>query len=237
VNLLRRDGPPLVVGHRGAGAVAPENTRDAFEAAIEAGAEVVEFDVSPGLIVAHSLDEVPAQPLALVEALELLARRGVGAHIDVKLPGYEREVVELVLRHGEPERTLLSTALGAVARRLAERAPELTRAIGYPRDRHGVAKHAWPPSVQAAGAAALRSVVPARIPLLLRTTRATALALHRTLCSRAAVGAAHRAGAPLLAWTVNDPAEALRLAGAGVDAIVSDDPGAIVAALATLRGP
>lgn len=36
---------PLIIGHRGASAVAPENTRAAFKAAIEAGADGIEFDV------------------------------------------------------------------------------------------------------------------------------------------------------------------------------------------------
>src|SRR5687768_14872032 len=37
--------PPLIIAHRGASAVAPENTIAAFEAAIAAGADGVEFDV------------------------------------------------------------------------------------------------------------------------------------------------------------------------------------------------
>lgn len=36
---------PLIIGHRGASAVAPENSIAAFEAAIAAGADGIEFDV------------------------------------------------------------------------------------------------------------------------------------------------------------------------------------------------
>ena len=36
---------PLIIAHRGASAVAPENTRAAFSAAVEVGADGVEFDV------------------------------------------------------------------------------------------------------------------------------------------------------------------------------------------------
>ena len=36
---------PLIIGHRGASAVAPENSMAAFEAAIAAGADGIEFDV------------------------------------------------------------------------------------------------------------------------------------------------------------------------------------------------
>lgn len=39
------DGGPLVIAHRGASAVAPENTKSAIEEAIRLGAPVIEFDV------------------------------------------------------------------------------------------------------------------------------------------------------------------------------------------------
>jgi glycerophosphoryl diester phosphodiesterase len=73
--------------------------------------------------------------------------------------------------------------------------------------------------------------MPLRVPLLLRAADANILSLHHTLCSRAAIAASHRRGAPVLAWTANDPQIVSRLAGLGVDAIVSDDP---AMALATL---
>ena len=76
--------------------------------------------------------------------------------------------------------------------------------------------------------------MPARIPLLLARTQATVLALHHSLCSEAAVAAAHRRDVPVFAWTANDPEAIARLASCGVDAIVSDDP---KQALATLSAP
>jgi glycerophosphoryl diester phosphodiesterase len=237
VNLRRTDGRPLVIGHRGARLVAPENTLEALSAAVDAGADLVEFDVSPGLLVAHSPDEAPERPLRLEEALAYLADERIGLHLDVKLPGYERGVVEALQRSGLASRALVSTAYPSMARTFAELAPEVPCAIGYPRDRYGAARFTWPPVLTAAGAASLRAVMPARIPLLLRQARATVLALHHTLCSPAAVAAAHRKGAPVLVWTVNERADAIRFAGQGVDGIVSDDPRAILEALATLTGP
>jgi glycerophosphoryl diester phosphodiesterase len=112
--------------------------------------------------------------------------------------------------------------------------PGLPVAIGYPRDRYGVSRFTWPEPLTRAGAAALRSAMPARVPLLLRFSGATVLALHQALCSRAAVAAAHRRGAPVLGWTANDRETVERLVAAGVDAIVSDDPEVVVEALATL---
>ena len=231
MNLFRRDSRPLVIAHRGAAAVAAENSRDALQAGAASGADVVEFDISPGLLVGHSERELPAATLTLDEALEELAPHAVALHLDVKLPGYEEEVVAAVRRHDLSDRAYVSSAYAVTTRRFAQIAPGLPVAIGYPRDRLGVARAPWPSGLTSAGAAALRAAMPARVPVLLRWARADALSLHHTLCSRAVVATAHRLGAPVLAWTANDAAAIRRLAEIGVDAVVSDDP---EKALATL---
>lgn len=233
-DLRRRSGRPLVIGHRGAGAVAAENTIESFEAAIAAGVDLVEFDVSPGLRVAHDVERAGPGAPGLDDVLALLASAGVGAHVDLKSPGYEAGAVEAIRRHGLEERALVSTAFAVTARRVRGLAPELPVAIGYPRDRHGVSRFPWPSVVTRAGAAALRAVMPWRVPLLLRSSHATVLALHHALCSPGAIAAAHRAGVPVFAWTANDPPTVRRLVSAGVDAIVSDDPRMVLHVLATL---
>ena len=233
MNLLRGEGRrPLVIGHRGAAAVAPENTVASLEAAVAAGVDVVEFDIAPGLRLGHSLHELPDEELHLDDALELLKAHGVGVHLDVKEPGYEEDVLAAIRRHGLEQQAYCSTAFAASARRLA--ANGIPVAIGYPRDRLGVSSIRWPQALTRAGAAALRLAMPARIPVLLRWARADMLSLHHTLCSAAAVRTAHRLGAPVLAWTVNDADGVRRVTAAGVDGIVSDDPEMTVATLLEL---
>jgi glycerophosphoryl diester phosphodiesterase len=231
VRLRREDGRPLVVAHRGASAEAPENSREAFLAAVDAGADLVELDVTHGLVVAH---DAGAPGLHLFQVLELLAPHPIGLHVDLKQPGDETAVLDALDRYGLRERALLSTAFPRVARLLGTLAPDVPRAIGYPRDRVGAAGFPWPGALTRTGAAALRAAMPARIPLLLARTQATVLALHHSLCSEAAVAAAHRRDVPVFAWTANDPEAIARLASCGVDAIVSDDP---KQALATLSAP
>jgi glycerophosphoryl diester phosphodiesterase len=51
--------------------------------------------------------------------------------------------------------------------------------------------------------------------------------------SAASVERAHNAGAAVWAWTVDDPAELTRLDVAGVDAVITNDPG-LFEAVATL---
>jgi glycerophosphoryl diester phosphodiesterase len=234
VNLLRDGGRPLVIGHRGAAAVAPENTMQSLQAAVAAGADLVEFDVGPDLRLAHSPSEAPAEQATLDEALDFLRHAGVGVHVDVKRPGYEEQIAIALRRHDVVTRTVIATAYPVTARRLRVLAPGARRAIGYPRDRYGVSRMRWPGALTRGGAAALRAAVPGRIGLLLAASRADALALHHTLCSRTAIRLAHARGVPVLGWTANEPEAVRRLDALGVDGVVSDDP---EMALATLLAP
>ena len=233
MNLRRGHGRPLVIGHRGAAARERENSRRSLEAAVAAGADIVEFDVSPGLRLGHSAGDAE-EGLTLDEALELLAPHDVGLQIDLKRPGFEAAAAAVVRSHALEERTLFSTAYLRSARLLSDAAGSMPVAIGYPHDRHNVSRFPWPGGVVRPAAALLAAVMPLRIPSLLRLARADALALHHSLCSAAAIAAAHRAGVPVLAWTVNDPATMRRLDALGVDAIASDDP---ERAVATLMSP
>ncbi|MGH8733630.1 MAG: glycerophosphodiester phosphodiesterase family protein [Burkholderiales bacterium] len=64
MRLLRGDGPPIRVGHRGAAALAPENTLAAFRLALAQGADGIELDVwrcaTGEVVVVH--DEVDLPP-------------------------------------------------------------------------------------------------------------------------------------------------------------------------------
>ncbi len=90
------------VGHKGADHVAPGNTRESFEAALEHGVDMIEFDVlrlrDGRLVLAHDYSDAGKRtPLTLDEGLDLFAGEaysGVELDVDLKLPGYEREVVE-----------------------------------------------------------------------------------------------------------------------------------------------
>src|SRR6185437_13548636 len=139
----REDGRPLVIGHRGAPVLAPENTRASFEAAIEAGADAIELDVVPGLVVAHTVDEVPRDAMTLDAALELLAPSSASVLVDVKAAGLEEDVVTAVRRHGLVERALVSSPSSRVLRRIAALEPGLGCSISYPNDRYRISRFAW----------------------------------------------------------------------------------------------
>ena len=226
-----------MIGHRGAAALAPENTLASLEAAVAAGAELVEFDVGAELVLGHSRREVPHEPVSLDEALAFLAAHGVGAHIDLKDVGIEEEIVAAIRRHDLTGPVVVSTVSPVSLRRIAALAPELGRAITYPNDRHGISGFPWPRLLTRAGAGALRAAMPLRVPALLRLAHANVLSLHHALASRATIAAAHAREAPVLVWTVNEPELVETLVANGADAIISDDPEMVRRVLATLNPP
>ena len=137
-------GGPLRIGHRGAAALAPENTLESLAGGGRGGGRRVEFDVldhaRDGLVLAHSRRETGERPLPFDDALAWLAETGRGVHVDLKGVGFEDRVVDALQRHGVAARSLVSTARAPSVRRLAELAPELPRALAYPEDRLGVAR-------------------------------------------------------------------------------------------------
>jgi len=235
VNLRHPAGRPLVIGHRGAAAVAPENTLAGLEAAVAAGADLVEFDVAAGLVLDHPGGTPPKDPPTLDDALGFLAGQEIGVHVDLKHDGIEPDVARALRRHGLRDRVIVSsTKLDALCR-LADADPDLTRAVSYPHDRYGAAGLPIPRGLVRSAAAGLRPTMRLRLPMLLSAARAQVLSVRHELVGRGLVEATHARGASIVAWTVNDPAEIERLTAAGVDAVVSDDPGMALRVLATLK--
>ncbi len=238
IDLARPSGRPLVVGHRGAAAIAPENTLEGFRAAAALGVDLIEFDVLPlpdgRIVVAHSLEEVsPAQP-TLADALTWFAEEAphVGVHADFK--GSERidEAVELLIRHGVDERTVVSSVSPDVLRAAGRASPQLRLALTYPDDRLGIARRPVLRPLVEAGLEVLRATLPPRLPAQLRRAEAGALMLQHRVVSRRAVARAHALGVPVLAWTVDDRADVERVVEAGVDGVITNDPGNLLATLA-----
>jgi glycerophosphoryl diester phosphodiesterase len=227
----------LRVGHRGAAALAPENTLRSFEAAIACGVDAIEFDVldrgDGPLVLGHSLAELDPEPATLDEALAFLAARDVALHVDLKLTTRLDEVAAALVRHGVSERTVVSSFHLASLAAFAEGAPHVPIGFTYPEDRYGVSRRrALKPAIRI-GTLALRRALVARVPAMIERAGAAALMLHHAVVSAAAVERAHAAGVAVWAWTVDDPAELARLETTGVDAVISNDP-EIFKTLATL---
>ena len=229
---LRRDGRLLRIGHRGAPALAPENTMASLTAAIEHGVDLVEMDVisierSGSLTLAHSLEQVTPDSPTLDEALTLVVAEGTdetGVILDLKSVGIEAGVVEALRRHELLERSVVSSSHASSLRAVKELTPGLTTGLSYPFDRAGISERPGFQPLVRAGLAGLRQALPARIGRMLARARADAALLHHSLVSRRLVDRCHARGAAVLAWTIEDEEALERARGAGVDGVIANDP-------------
>jgi glycerophosphoryl diester phosphodiesterase len=236
---------PFVLGHRGARHAAPENTLRAFELAATEGADGFELDVrldgSDVPVVVHdttlarvtqnrdcrTVANIPTRELARVdvgggEAVPTLASvldfaRSKNLRVNVELkhdvPAPARlvtRVVELVRAEpNAPDWLILSCFHPLVVTKLARALPHVPVAWLVHKQQR-VLKHA--PGFSLLGAVALHP--------------------EHVLVTEPLLARFRRLGALINVWTVNDPARARVLSELGVDAIISDNPGAILAELA-----
>src|SRR3954453_18699188 len=115
------------VGHGGAGAVVRGNTLASFDAAVDIGVDMIEFDVraSQGhLVLAHGpLDALLRDCPTLDQALDPLPQprfSDVELNVDVKSAGCEDAILDSLRRHGMEGRALVSSRVVSVLDRIKE---------------------------------------------------------------------------------------------------------------------
>lgn len=228
---------PLVIAHRGASSTHPENTLAAVAQAVALGADIVELDVHeaadgvavlmhdralarttgrPGMIDALSSAELAALGVPrLADALETLAGADVTLCLEFKDGEYRPPELAAAWLVAQFERlALLGRAVAnlpslAVAEQVRRRDRSIRLVVDCaerPRD----------------------AAEAARIAAGLAATGAHAVEYEQSQVTAEAVKACRRLGLPVWAWTANDPADWSRLCAAGVDAILTDDPGGLL---------
>jgi glycerophosphoryl diester phosphodiesterase len=247
-----QEGGRLVVAHRGASAYEAENTIPAFESAIAADADVVEFDV-----------RMTADDVAVVMHDPDVSRTtdGSGLVRDLDLSAMKRLRIRTA-GGGETEVPTLEEALTCLSGRAAADV-EIKNIPGEP-DFEGsreLAVEATIRALEAVGFAGF-ALVSSFNPFSIARARSlapgvpTGLLTTEDVDARVALGFAHGEGhgwvlpftaavlaaGPSLAqethelgmrlgtWITDDPVVAVELMRAGVDAIATNDPAAMVAA-------
>jgi glycerophosphoryl diester phosphodiesterase len=221
----------IKVGHKGADHVAPGNTIESFEAALEHGVDMIEFDVlrtrDGRLVLAHDYEDAESRDcLSLDEGLDHFAGEAyadIELDVDMKLPGYESEVAEGLASRGLLERSLVSSNYPDSLLRLGEISPGLRRGWSMPRVRRN-----WLRSPLALPAYVIVRVMRARLPgqagARIRAGGCEALMAHQVLVSRRLVSEVHAAGGQVYVWTVDDAARIRALEELGVDGVITNDP-------------
>ena len=226
--------PGLIrVGHKGADHVAPGNTFESFEAALEHGVDMIEFDVlrtrDGRLVLAHDYEDAESREcVTLEEGLEHFAGEayaGVELDVDMKLAGYEQEVADGLARYGLTERSLVSSMYPESLERLGEIEPALRRGWSVPRVRRNYLRSPLYVRLPVyAIARFMRLRLPGQAAARITAGGCEALMCHHILVSARLVRAVQGAGGQLYVWTVDDAPKIRALEALGVNGVITNDP-------------
>jgi len=227
--------PPWIVGHRGAAGGAPENTIPAVQAAVAAGADMIEIDIQRTLggrfVAAHDRDlrrvagrRIRVEEVSLSDLRQLdVGIRFPGAGPPTRMPELG-EILDAV-----PEEIALNLELKRWTAGRDEFAGALSREIGG-RGRILLSSFDWPLLASARAKMPERPLAPVarrRLGALLEAAGrlgAAGVACHHRFASARFAGRAARSGWPVLVYTVNSPAAAFRLFDAGISGVFTDYP-------------
>lgn len=247
---------PRLFGHRGAAGLAPENTLPSFRSAIEDGVEYLELDVHAtrdGVVVVihdptlerttngvgpvsaltfaelqghdagYLFEQAGGHPFrgqgvkvpALEELIEMLPNVLLNIEIKQREPPIESQVIALLERKGALERCMLAAEDDTILQRVRACAPPVATSASYV-EAHDFFQRSFGGSFEGYAPLARALQIPVRFGDIELVTAET-------------VAAAHRSGLEMHVWTVNDEPEMERLLGLGVDGVMSDFPGRLVA--------
>ena len=228
----------LNIAHRGASALAPENTIAAFERAVELGAGVIELDLHMSqdgeLVVIHddTLDRTtdgsgPVHQRSLAELMRLDAGRWFGEgfagqripRLDEVLDRFAGKVpLALEVKAGS---TFFPGIEEKVVSALRERAA-IDHAAVASFDHYALRRlKEIEPTIRTA---ALLVGRPVSVSAIAGPAKADGLALEASFVTKTEVEACRAAGLQIVVWVVNEPAQMRHFINLGVDGIITDRP-------------
>ncbi len=238
---------PLIIGHRGASAVAPENTMAAFREAIAAGADGIEFDVrltSDGVpVVIH--DSTLRRTGGVNQRVADLSWQDVGkvdvgswfrpgAFANETVPSL-RQLFDLFQSNEASLYLEMKCDSPAEYRPLAEACCRLIDAYSF-KERVVVECFQLAALVvlkevdSEIRTAALFDRVLTEQSVITRATEigAMAVALHHRLAHKSLIEKSKQAGFHVAVWTVDDPVWIERARAIGIDALITNDPARMI---------
>lgn len=224
----------LIYGHRGSSATDPENTLRAFQSAIDAGADGLEFDLqrtADGVVVVlHDRNLVRTTGVSgAVDQMPFDAIRLLDAGHGERIPTFA-EVLDLV---GDRVHLDIEIKQPGIA------AETLAVLANYPSVRWAISSFDWPTleAVRSRSADAelwlLSAVVSDAVAHIATRLGASAVSLWHQAYSPENAERLASWGLKTIVWTVNDVAEARRCRDLGAAGICTDRPADLIAALNT----
>jgi glycerophosphoryl diester phosphodiesterase len=220
---------PLIIAHRGASAVAPENTLAAFEAAIRAGADGIEFDVR------LTRDGIPI----IIHDETLYRTHGVRRRVaDMtlnELNGIRVPSLAQLFELFESNSMLLYLELKDKQVRLAEQCCRLIEHYGV-KDRviFECFEHSALQTIKNIDSALrIAPLFQPRASFILKKAAAIGaneIALHHRLTNKRLLEKARLTNLKVVTWTVDDPAWVKHAQEVGIDALITNNPAALLAA-------
>jgi glycerophosphoryl diester phosphodiesterase len=236
----------LRIAHRGAAGLDPENTLRGLETALRYGVEMVEIDVRPcadgSLVVFHDddLERMTGRPgkisrssptelralrvgkderiPTLDEALDLLRGRAL-VNLDQKGDHLAPRLLAAIDRAGSRDEVLLSGGARATFRAFRHLAPNVPLVWSLGASWENLHKHLLARYTLAGARGQAGYII-----LATRAGLAKGATVDWRLAAPAVVQRVHRAGYPLLTWTVDDLPTLRALRQAGVDGVTSNRP-------------
>lgn len=223
------DRQPLVVGHRGAAGLAPENTLRSFALAAELGVDAVELDVhyvhqklfvmhdgrldrttsGSGALSDHDLEALRSFDAGLGQCIPYLEEvfaalpNAIGINIELKGPGTAAPVIDWLTQ--QPDRDVLISSFNLEELREAQN-------IGDGRFKLALLFDRWQRNVWSSA----------------ETFGAWSVNLNVRAASKRRIEEARARGLRVLVYTVNDEETARRLLDWGVAGLFTDFPDRIV---------
>jgi len=221
------------VGHKGADLIAPGNTAASFDAALDAGVDMIEFDVLPSrtdgrLMLAHDYADLAGRDaLTLEQGLEHLAASSFAAvelDVDLKLPGYELRVLNALRAEGLLDRSLISSQFRESLALIRAVEPGVRLGWSVPKLRRDPFRNRlmWLPA--SALLLSWRELLPLRAARAIGSGQCDALMAHWRLITPRLVRRVHDAGGELYVWTVDDLPQIRSLQQMGVTGVITNDP-------------
>jgi glycerophosphoryl diester phosphodiesterase len=229
--MKKNEGDILIIGHRGASAIAPPNTLKAFEKAIELKADYSEFDVHitkdgeiviihdsdtfnttgvKGLIKEMTLDQIKSldagegEKIPTLQELINIARNKMGLQIEIKATNLLDNLLEILKEEDLVNASIVSSFMLSEVQKLKLLNPDVKVGLLTP----------------------MELIRPSQFKRrIMQIAKHDFYSIHPyyTRTNKEIVDFAHKQNLKVIVWTVNSRRAMKKLIEIGVDGIITDD--------------